>query len=570
MAGKFEQILSTHFEQDEIQQLESMPDYEATKKRIEQIHADDMLAHLEAKVNAEIIDKKLSLNERFQKFQQSIGEITDSAESKSSATQLNPEVYIASQKKEMREEFLTTLSGGSNPDITDTKTWTGMLGVWAFEQIENGEKLDKNSSFVDKITTGFMSKIGITLLSFLGLGKAFSAYKNGSENIQLPVEEEKERTISTNSEQREARRYSGATLIFLNIINRENNTEVFDNLNFQNLTFAQLLEFKEASYHNQKFNDFFNSLPEHSYSRREITGAIDTLIDGKGRTLIDDIFSKSEYKNDYKTFSVKKLFLLMGENIELLGSVQTQSILTQASTGDFKNMDEETKNYLNKRALSENIFSLARDESNYTFDNKKNILAKLDGTEGIKDGMEKERVTELVEYGFDIQSNLFQKEDGAFQIYEGGKKISDIFIADPLSLREVITLRIITGEVTEFNKMNSIQQSALYLSLIGFLKERGENETFGNYLVGLGKGSADIANETGDELSGKIPQGVKNIIGDAFKVIADTSAEQAGNMLETTIGMVKESPLLGIGAGALLLFGPWFVKRQNVFQVITR
>ncbi len=570
MAWKFEQILSTHFEQDEIQQLESMPDYEATKKRIEQIHADDMLAHLEAKVNAEIIDKKLSLNERFQKFQQSIGEITDSAESKSSATQLNPEVYIASQKKEMREEFLTTLSGWSNPDITDTKTWTWMLGVWAFEQIENWEKLDKNSSFVDKITTWFMSKIWITLLSFLWLWKAFSAYKNWSENIQLPVEEEKERTISTNSEQREARRYSWATLIFLNIINRENNTEVFDNLNFQNLTFAQLLEFKEASYHNQKFNDFFNSLPEHSYSRREITWAIDTLIDWKWRTLIDDIFSKSEYKNDYKTFSVKKLFLLMWENIELLGSVQTQSILTQASTWDFKNMDEETKNYLNKRALSENIFSLARDESNYTFDNKKNILAKLDWTEWIKDWMEKERVTELVEYWFDIQSNLFQKEDGAFQIYEGWKKISDIFIADPLSLREVITLRIITGEVTEFNKMNSIQQSALYLSLIWFLKERWENETFWNYLVWLWKWSADIANETWDELSWKIPQWVKNIIWDAFKVIADTSAEQAWNMLETTIWMVKESPLLWIWAWALLLFWPWFVKRQNVFQVITR
>jgi hypothetical protein len=88
--------------------------------KIEQLHADDMLTQLEAKINSEIIDKTLSLNERFKRFQQSIGDL---AGSEVGISELNPKEYIATQKKEMRESFLTTVSGGKNPDITKIGAW---------------------------------------------------------------------------------------------------------------------------------------------------------------------------------------------------------------------------------------------------------------------------------------------------------------------------------------------------------------------------------------------------------------------------------------------------------------
>ena len=566
MTWKFEQVLSKHFEQEEILELENRPDYESTKMKIEQLHADDMLTQLEAKINAEIIDKTLSLDERFKRFQQSVGDL---AIIETGISELNPKEYIATQKKEMRENFLTTVSGGKNPDITKIGAWKWMLGVWAFEQIENWEKLDKNSSWIDKITTWAMSKIWITLLSMLWFWKAFAGYKSGRSDIQLPVTETPPETTTNVSEKRESRKYSWATLIFLNIINRENNTEVFDNLSFQNLTFTQLFELKKGGYHNQQFNDYMRSFPKNSYNKQEIISAIDVITTWKWFNLIEDIFEKSEYKNEYKTFSVKELFLHMWESIELLGSVQSQNILTQASSWDFKNMDDDTKKYLNKRSLSENIFSLARDGDNYRFDNDlrsdtdKSILNKLLETDWAEQPEEAEKIENLVNYWYKIQSNLFLKEDGRFQIYEEWETISNIFQSQPLSLKEVVTLRVITWEVTQLDELNSIQQSALYLWLIWFLQDRWEHKVAWNYFIWLWEWCTDKIDTTWRELSSKIPQWVKDIGKDVFEKITNEATAQASNMAETLKWMIQEAPLLWAWAWALLLFWPWFIKRQS-------
>jgi hypothetical protein len=46
MANNVESYLSQHFEKDEIKELEKRPDFETTKRRLEQLQADNMMDSL--------------------------------------------------------------------------------------------------------------------------------------------------------------------------------------------------------------------------------------------------------------------------------------------------------------------------------------------------------------------------------------------------------------------------------------------------------------------------------------------------------------------------------------------
>lgn len=587
MSAKFESMLSKHFEQSEIQELKNRPDYNEARLKVEQLQANHMLDELESRVHNEIQDRSLSLNERFEKFKASIDmplHIDNHW-----VEQFNAEEYITNQKQSLREQFLTRLAGWDNPDITDQKSWTWAIWVWAFEQVEAWSKLSKTAWFWEKITTWLMSKIWIIVLWLLWYSKDYQAYLNQTNNIQLPQRENID-TQNNNEVENKQHKYRAIVNVFTNVFdtresyNKTKYFEVMNNQDFQGFTLHKLIEFKKSSFSSEEFNNFYEA--NKSLSKEDIQWTINLLVSWKSYQLIENIYQKNWYEWDFKQLKIVDIFDYITDDLDMLNGFNVPQLASIIQWNGIEKSDKDTQEILHKKWLSINIITLWQVEWNYKFNNQADLLenmysASKDEEDNI-DEKEKERIDELVNFWFEFQNNLLW-DNSSFDIYTSDtnwlkyfwaedswlelKSIETIFSWEKvLSLKDVIKLRVITWWKTKLEDMNSIQQSAVFMTMYDLLTDRGCHPEAWAYFTSLLDIAWGNSRDNFEHLYKKVPTWVKDIMWQTVRATTNSIANTAWSIAEKIWWAFQSSPWKLWTA--ILAFAPIFNKKENALEKI--
>lgn len=576
--SNFESLLSKNFEQQEIIKLKERQDYLEVKAEIEQMQANKMLDNLEWRINQEVLDKSYNLDERFQKFIDSIQKNSQKAENISPS--FNKEQYISEQKTQLREKFVEKMSWDETSDLTDQKTLLWFWGLWALEQIENSEKVDNKTNFIDKIITSVKAKFGFLVLNFLWYWDDYKKYKYESSNIELPQVNQVENTDKQNIENNEDYKYRAIINIFSSIFDRNNNDrakywEVFANQEFMKLSLNELFEMKKNSFNNDTFNKLVIA---SGHDKKDVKSAISILTQWKWYALIDNIYEKSNFTKEnpwknYRTLPISEIFNYMWQDLNVLdwmwNNTQLQSVAMWIKP---ENISEDTREYINKKWISLHLLSIAQDWKSFEFNkDKKGIIKVIEDTYDKKSWKfeeEKEVVNNIVDYWLDIQKNLFWF-NSPFDLYNTDSlpSISQIFSEKCLTLKEVIKLRIITWDKTHFDDMNWVQQAALYYEVAKILDTRKQYEISWVMLSTL----LDVS-LTGWVNSSKkaieiIPQNVRNIISQTTWAVINSSTEYMENLSLKIWWAFKDNPVKWTLAA--MSFIPFFTERYSIIDATT-
>lgn len=592
MSAKFESMLSKHFEQSEIQELKNRVDYNETRLKVEQLQANHMLDDLESRVLNEIKDKSLNVHDRFEKFKASI-DAPVSTQNKP-ADNIDPEEYIKNKKNKLREEFLSKLSGWDNPDITDTNSWTWAIWVWAFEQVESWAKLSKTAWFWEKFTSGLMSKIWVMVLGFLWFSKDYNSYLGRTNNIQIPDTDIIDNPNDNELENSEYK-YSAIVNVFTNVFDTRNSFnktkyfEVMTNPNFQELTLQQLIEFKQSSFTSNEYKEFYN--PNKSLGVENIEWTIGLLTSWKGHELIKNIYEKNSFKWNFKELKIFEIFDYITDDLDMLNWFSLPQLSSIIQGKWIEKPNKKTQEILDKKWLSLNIINLWQTEWSFLFNNKDNLLENLYASSKIDESEEKieekEKIDSLVNFWFEFQKNLLWS-NSRFDIYTSDsnwlkffwawdndskgnawelKKIETIFSWEKtLSLKDVIKLRVITWWKTKIEDMNSIQQSALFMTMYDLLTDREAHQEAWAYITSL----LDIAwwnsRDGFETLYDKVPGWVKDIMWQTVDAATNSAANAAWTIAEKMWWAFQSSPWKLWTA--ILAFAPIFNQKENGLEKI--
>jgi len=561
--SNFESLLSKNFEQEEIIKLKERQDYLEVKAEIEQMQANKMLDNLEWRINQEVLDKSYNLDERFQKFIDSIQ--ANSKKSETITESFNQEEYISEQKTQLREKFLEKISWDETSDITDKKTLLWFGGLWALEQIENEEKVDKDSDFFDKIVTWIKAKVGFFVLNFLWYWDDYKKYKHDSNNIKLP---ELDITwINNNPELNKNNKYFVWINILANMYDNRKGVEKGDYVSvlydkdFLKLSINDLESIKHDQYSSEKFNKFADI---HGSSK--VKTAVRLLTSWNSAQLIENIYSKSNKNINFKEISISELFEHISQDFDLISWMKNKVTLWKIMNWEIpsKNqIDKKTVEYVENKSLSVDLLIAARSNLyNFTEDKELLISQLMTLPNWEKD---KEKINNLVDYGYKIQKNLFLKEKWPFNIYKASgwnQTIEKIFIDSPLSLNEVIKLRMITWDKTSFENLNDLQIASLYMLIERFLSNRNCMEESGSFAIWLVK----IWTWSTEQVYSNVPDWVKNVLRWLTNKTIDTTTTWLEIILRKIKWWFNESPTAWLTA--LALYMPIFTDRYSAKDAI--
>ena len=575
--SNFESLLSKNFEQEEIIKLKERQDYLEVKAEIEQMQANKMLDNLEWRINQEVLDKSYNLDERFQKFIDSIQ--ANSKKPETITESFNKEEYISEQKTQLREKFLEKISWDETSDITDQKTLLWFGGLWALEQIENGEKIDKDSDFFDKIITWIKAKVGFFVLNFLWYWDDYKEFKHNSSNIKLP-ELNISKEPNQNKENTQDYKYRAIINIFSNIFDRNNIDrakywEVFANQEFMKLSLNELFEMKKNSYNNDTFNEL---VQKSGHDKKDVKSAISILTQWKWYTLIDNIYEKSNFTKEnpwknYRALPISEIFNYMGQDLNILdwmwNNTQLQSVANWIKP---ENINENTREYIKKKWISLHLLSIAQDWKSFEFNTNKEAIIKVIEDTYNKDSWklkeEQEVVNNIVDYWLDIQKNLFW-HNSPFELYSTTSlpKISKIFSENWLTLKEIIKFRVITWDKTNFEDMNWVQQAALYYEVAKILDTRKQYEISWVMLSTLLDVSLTWWINSSKKAINIIPQNVRNIISQTTWAAVNSWTEYLENLSLKIWWALKDNPVKWTLAA--VSFIPFFTERYSIIDAAT-
>jgi len=576
MANNVESYLSQHFEKNEIKELEKRPDFETTKRRLEQLQADNMMDSLASRTEKWVINKTGSLEDRFENFKIKISQTNETTSQVENP--INPEKYIAEQKEKLETKFLENLAGGKNPDITNPDNIKWIFSIWLYEKVNTSTNVKTENSWINNLISSIKTTISMFIMKLLWKSDEYQAYINAKENIKVP-EVSKQATSIESDETNNRYKYQGIVNVFANIFDRERGDKKAEYMNvlfngeFTNFTINQLNEMKSRNFQNSAFESFCN---KYHFEKNDAKEAIRLLTSWDSARLIENIYSKTEYKDTYKNFKVGEIFNHMAEDMDLLSGKWVQNIAYKISKWEIRSASDipkETNELLEKKGLSLNILSLAQSKNSFKFEHEKKdaLIAHVIWTENFDkkySPQEKEKIEDLVDFGYNIQENLFVKND-YFEIFENesnpNMSLKEIFSESPLSLREVVELKLITWDKSHFEDLNDIQQSALYLRVYGYISSRGYNEESWAYMISMLELATESGNEKSNEMYGRVPEWVKTIL----KRTITTWVDKAGKSLEDIIEKIKwafnESP--GKGLSAIAFFVPFFTERQALSDI---
>ena len=576
MANNVESYLSQHFEKNEIKELEKRPDFETTKKRLEQLQADNMMDSLASRTEKWVISKSGSLEERFENFKIQISQ--SNQEIIKTESPINPEKYISEQKEKLETQFLEKLAGGKKPDITNPDNIKWVLGIWAYQQIESQSNLETENVWINNFIASIKAQIWMFIMSFLWKGDDYQTYLDAKNNIQIPEIKNKPRSVE-NNETNERFKYQGIVNVFANIFDRgrwDKKAEymnVLYNGEFANFTINELIDMKSKNFKNDAFINFCE---KYKFNKDDAKEAIRLLTSWESAKLIENVYSKTEDKDNYKNFKVWEIFNRMSQDMDLLSGKWVQNIVFKISKGEIiseNDIPKETNELLEKKGLSLNILSLAQSKHSFKFEHEKKdaLIAQINWTEDFDkkySSQEKEKVEDLVDFGYNIQENLFVKND-YFEIFENesnpNMSLKDIFSESPLSLREVVELKLITWDKSHFEDLNDVQQSALYLRVYGYISSRGYNKESWAYMISMLELATESGTEKSNEMYGRVPEWVKTIL----KRTITTWVNKAGNSLEVIVEKIQWAfnESTGKGLSAIAFFAPIFTERQALSDI---
>ena len=575
MANNVESYLSQHFEKDEIKELEKRPDFETTKRRLEQLQADNMMDSLASRTEKWVINKTGSLEERFENFKIKISQTNETTSQVENP--INPEKYIAEQKEKLETKFLENLAGGKNPDITNPDNIKWILGIWAYQQINAQTKVETENIWIDNFISSIKAKIWMFIMNFLWKGDEYQAYINAKENIKVPQVSKQARSIESN-ETNNRYKYQGIVNVFANIFDRERGDKKAEYMNvlfngeFTNFTINQLNEMKSRNFQNSAFENFCN---KYHFEKNDAKEAIRLLTSWDSARLIENIYSKTEYKDTYKNFKVGEIFNHMAEDMDLLSGKWVQNIAYKISKWEIRSasdIPQWTTEALDRKWLSLNILSLAQSKHSFKFEHgeKEALVAQINGTENFNEEYsieEREKIKDLVDFGYDIQEKLFFRSE-YFEIFDSSanQSIKDVFSKSPLSLREVVELKLIAWDKTHFEDLNDLQQSTIYLRIYGLLSSRGYNKESWAYMVSLLELATDTGSSRSEEMYNNVPQWVKTIL----RKTLTSGMNQAWNTLEVIVEKIQWAfnESTGKGLSAIGFFAPIFTERQSLSDIV--
>lgn len=575
MANNVESYLSQHFEKDEIKELEKRPDFETTKRRLEQLQADNMMDSLASRTEKWVINKTGSLEERFENFKIKISQTNETTSQVENP--INPEKYIAEQKEKLETKFLENLAGGKNPDITNPDNIKWILGIWAYQQINAQTKVETENIWIDNFISSIKAKIWMFIMNFLWKGDEYQAYINAKENIKVPQVSKQARSIESD-ETNNRYKYQGIVNVFANIFDRERGDKKAEYMNvlfngeFTNFTINQLNEMKSRNFQNSAFENFCN---KYHFEKNDAKEAIRLLTSWDSARLIENIYSKTEYKDTYKNFKVGEIFNHMAEDMDLLSGKWVQNIAYKISKWEIRSasdIPQWTTEALDRKWLSLNILSLAQSKHSFKFEHgeKEALVAQINGTENFNEEYsieEREKIKDLVDFGYDIQEKLFFRSE-YFEIFDSSanQSIKDVFSKSPLSLREVVELKLIAWDKTHFEDLNDLQQSTIYLRIYGLLSSRGYNKESWAYMVSLLELATDTGISRSEEMYNNVPQWVKTIL----RKTLTSGMNQAWNTLEVIVEKIQWAfnESTGKGLSAIGFFAPIFTERQSLSDIV--
>lgn len=575
MANNVESYLSQHFEKDEIKELEKRPDFETTKRRLEQLQADNMMDSLASRTEKWVINKTGSLEERFENFKIKISQTNETTSQVENP--INPEKYIAEQKEKLETKFLENLAGGKNPDITNPDNIKWILGIWAYQQINAQTKVETENIWIDNFISSIKAKIWMFIMNFLWKGDEYQAYINAKENIKVPQVSKQARSIESD-ETNNRYKYQGIVNVFANIFDRERGDKKAEYMNvlfngeFTNFTINQLNEMKSRNFQNSAFENFCN---KYHFEKNDAKEAIRLLTSWDSARLIENIYSKTEYKDTYKNFKVGEIFNHMAEDMDLLSGKWVQNIAYKISKWEIRSasdIPQWTTEALDRKWLSLNILSLAQSKHSFKFEHgeKEALVAQINGTENFNEEYsieEREKIKDLVDFGYDIQEKLFFRSE-YFEIFDSSanQSIKDVFSKSPLSLREVVELKLIAWDKTHFEDLNDLQQSTIYLRIYGLLSSRGYNKESWAYMVSLLELATDTGSSRSEEMYNNVPQWVKTIL----RKTLTSGMNQAWNTLEVIVEKIQWAfnESTGKGLSAIGFFAPIFTERQSLSDIV--
>jgi hypothetical protein len=263
----------------------------------------------------------------------------------------------------------------------------------------------------------------------------------------------------------------------------------------------------------------------------------------------------------------------MGQDLNVLdwmwSNTQLQSIAQWIKPDS---INENTREYIKKKWISLHLLSICQDWESYDFnDGKDNLIKKIQSTYNVdswKFEEEKATVNNIIDYGLEIQKNLFWS-DSPFELYSTDSlpKILEIFSDHWLTLKEVIKLRVITWDKTNFVDMNWVQQAALYYEVAKILDTRQEYEISWVMLSTLLDVSLTWWINSSKKAIKIIPQNVRNIISQTTWAAINSWTKYLENLSLKIWWAFKDNPVKwGLAA---LSFIPFFTERYSLIDAAT-
>jgi hypothetical protein len=265
----------------------------------------------------------------------------------------------------------------------------------------------------------------------------------------------------------------------------------------------------------------------------------------------------------------------MAEDMDLLSGKWVQNIAYKISKWEIRSasdIPQWTTEALDRKWLSLNILSLAQSKHSFKFEHgeKEALVAQINGTENFNEEYsieEREKIKDLVDFGYDIQEKLFFRSE-YFEIFDSSanQSIKDVFSKSPLSLREVVELKLIAWDKTHFEDLNDLQQSTIYLRIYGLLSSRGYNKESWAYMVSLLELATDTGISRSEEMYNNVPQWVKTIL----RKTLTSGMNQAWNTLEVIVEKIQWAfnESTGKGLSAIGFFAPIFTERQSLSDIV--
>ncbi len=551
------EALKSYFEESEYEKASQRANIEGLAEKMEQIKNDPdyRLNQLEEK-----IDKTPDTFEtRFNAFKKAVEQAEQLKQAEQSTTQATETVIqSAAEKLHIKKEELYQWL---EQDLSQGGDWKWPIALWAL-------KLTKDTEQEPSIFNTIKKVFGGIVLSIFGW-EVYKKYKQdlfGLNNPEIDQESENEKKLSQNE------KFKFVASAFITIFDHDNkgmHGTIIKNENFNALQYSDLLKIKQWGYKSSEITRISKQVWQNE---TDVLSAIKLLTEERGYEVIRDIFQKKPaLRNTYKTLTIEDLMLALNDDINILNNIGSVDVLSKIDVQNPGNTDKSVFEELDNKGLSrEIVLSMLEWEKQFEFRwSQESIFNSIMGTiEGHeKKEKNKEKVSALVNFGLKIQETMFW-DSSPFQIYNdsGWESISSIFKNQPLTLSNVAKISLLTWQNTDISKLNSIQQTALYLTIIDFLEDRDKDPEVWSYFTAL----AEQAAQKGSNTVSKIPDGVKNVIGDTMQTTIKLSLEWAEKMIQQAYWAFMQNKTAGTWFAAVALFGPWFTKRQSLISMAMR